>query len=58
MEEKLKTVKEVFKDYNFNSFALSEAKVGCVNIYKKSNTLELKLLATSSILIKDLIYFE
>ena len=34
MEEKLKTVKEVFKDYNFNSFALSEATVGCVNIYK------------------------
>lgn len=58
MEEKLKTVKEVFKDYNFNSFALSEAKVGCVNIYKKSNTLELKLQATSSILIKDLTDFE
>ena len=44
MEEKLKTVKEVFKDFDFNSFALSEAKVGCVNIYKKSNTLELRLL--------------
>ena len=58
MEEKLKTVKEVFKDFDFNSFALSEAKVGCVNIYKKSNTLELKLQATSSILIKDLIDFE
>lgn len=58
MEEKLKTVKEVFKDFDFNSFALSEAKVACVNIYKKSNTLELKLQATSSILIKDLTDFE
>ena len=57
-EQKLKTVKEVFKDYDFTSFALSEAKVVCVNIYKKSNTLELKLQATSSILIKDLTDFE
>ena len=59
MEEQiLKTVKEVFKDYDFTSFALSEAKVVCANIYKKTNTLELKLQATSSILIKDLTDFE
>ena len=57
-EQKLKTVKEVFKDYDFTSFALSEAKVVCVNVYKKSNTLELKLKATSSILMKDLTDFE
>ena len=57
-EQKLKTVKEVFKDYDFTSFALSEAKVVCANIYKKTNTLELKLQATSSILIKDLTDFE
>ncbi len=60
MEEtiKLKTVKQVFKDYNTNSFALSEAKVACVNIYKKINTLEIKLETDSSILIKDLVDFE
>ncbi len=58
MEEKLKTVKDVFKDYNSSSLALSEAKVLCVNIYKKTNTLELNLKANSSILIKDLIDFE
>lgn len=33
--EELKTVKQVFRDYNSNSFALSEAKVVCVNIYKR-----------------------
>ena len=57
-EQKLKTVKEVFKDYDFTSFALSEAKVVCVNVYKRTNTLELKLKATSSILMKDLTDFE
>ena len=58
MEENLKTVKQVFKDYNSNSFALSEAKVACVNIYKKTNELEIKLIVISSILMKDLIDFE
>ena len=58
MEENLKTVKQVFKDFNSNSFALSEAKVACVNIYKKTNELEIKLIVISSILMKDLIEFE
>ena len=59
MEEKeLKTVKQVFKDYDSNSFALSEAKVVCVNIYRKTNTLEIKLKVTSTILMKDLTDFE
>ena len=58
MEENLKTVKQVFKDYNSRSFALSEAKVACVNIYKKTNGLEIKLIVLSSILMKDLIDFE
>ena len=57
-EQNLKTVKQVFKDHDFTSFALSEAKLACVNIYKKSNTLELKLKVTSSILVKDLTDFE
>ena len=59
MEEKeLKTVKQVFKDYDSNSYALSEAKVVCVNIYRKTNTLEIKLKVTSTILMKDLTDFE
>ncbi len=59
MEEKeLKTVKQVFRDYDSNSFALSEARVVCVNIYKKTNTLEIKLKVTSTILVKDLTDFE
>lgn len=54
----LKTMKEVFKDYNFTSFALSEAKIACINVYKKTNTLELKMNINSSISIKDFIDFE
>lgn len=56
--EELKTIKQVFKDYNSNSFALSEAKIACINLYKKTNTLELKMNVTSSILMKDLTDFE
>ena len=56
--EELKTVKQVFRDYNSNSFALSEAKVVCVNIYKKTNILEIRLKVASSILMKDLADFE
>ena len=39
MEElgKPKTVKEVFKDYNSNSFELNAAKVIGINLYKKQN---------------------
>lgn len=57
-QTKLKTMKEVFKDYNFNSFALSEAQISCINIYKKTNTLELKMHVNTPVSIKDLIDFE
>ena len=56
--EETKTVKQVFKDYNTNSFALSEAKVVCVNVYKKTNTLEINLKTVKQISIKDLTDFE
>lgn len=54
----MKTLKEVFKDYNFTSFALSEAKIACLNVYKKTNTLEIKMNCHSPVFIKDLIDFE
>ena len=31
-----KTIKEVFKDYNSNSFELNEAKIKTVNVFKKT----------------------
>jgi len=59
MEEKnVKTVKEVFKDFTTDSFALSDAKVLCVNVYKKTNTLQIILKIVSKIFIKDLLSFE
>ena len=40
-----KTVKEVFKDYNSNSFELSGAKVIGVNLYKRKRDLNLSVLS-------------
>ena len=36
-----KTIKEVFKDYNSNSFELNEAKIKKVNVFKKTGRIEL-----------------
>lgn len=51
MEElgKPKTVKEVFKDYNSNSFELNAAKVIGINLYKKQNILELNIVSKKPI---------
>ena len=43
--EQLKEVKMVFSDYNTDSFALANAKISNVNLYKKTNRLELFLQA-------------
>ena len=32
-----KTIKEIFKDYNSNSFSLNASKIKNINLYKKSN---------------------
>ena len=60
MEEKngLKTVKEAFKDYNSNSFALANAKIQTINLHKKKSELELILLVDDYIKIEDLLKFE
>ena len=53
-----KTIKEVFKDYNSNSFELNEAKIKTVNVFKKTGRIELILIAEKQIKILDLIAFE
>ena len=44
-----KTVKEVFKDYNSNSFELNEAKIKGVNLFKKTGKIEIILIANKQI---------
>ena len=53
-----KTVKEVFKDYNSNSFELNEAKIKAVNLFKKTGKIEIILIANKQIKIADLAIFE
>ena len=53
-----KTLKEIFKDYNSNSFVLNNATIQSINLYKKSNTLELVLLSDKIIPVKDIAGFE
>ena len=53
-----KTVKEVFKDYNSNSFILNDAIVVGINLYKKKNLLELNITSSKLININDILEFD
>ncbi len=56
--EQLKEVKMVFGDYNTESFALANAKISNVNLYKKTNRLELFLQTDDFIPIPEIEKFE
>lgn len=58
MDKVRKTVKEVFRDYNSNSFELNAAQIKEINLFKKKSELELKLEAEKNIKILDLLNFE
>ncbi len=49
-----KTLKEIFRDYNSQSFALNNAKIENMNLYKKTNTLEIILISDVHIPIKEI----
>ena len=53
-----KTIKEIFKDYNSNSFSLNASKIKNINLYKKSNKIELELISTDVVKAADLYAFE
>ena len=53
-----KTIKEIFKDYNSNSFSLNSGKIKSINLFKKTNKLELIITAKDFIQIEDIYQFE
>lgn len=53
-----KTIKEIFRDYNSSSFALNAGKIKLINLFKKTNKLELIILADEFIKIEDVYNFE
>ncbi len=53
-----KMVKEIFKDFNFNSFELSDAIILNVSLYKKTAKMQLDLQASKIVDIKELMNFE
>ena len=57
-QKDLKSIKEVFKDYNSNSFALMNAKIVTINLHKKKNELELNVTTIENIKIEELTNFE
>ena len=57
-QEEYKTLKELFKDYYFNNPNLSESKIKSINLFKKTNSLELILFTDKAIKIKDIYVFE
>ena len=53
-----KTIKEIFKDYNSNSFSLNAGKIKSINLFKKINKLELIITADDFIKIEEIYNFE
>ena len=53
-----KRIKNIFSDYSSNSFAFSDAEIENVNIYKKTNKMELFLNAPDYIDIDEISKFE
>ena len=56
--EQLKEVKLVFCDYSADSFALANALISKVNLYKKTNIMEIFLQAKELIPIKEIQKFK
>ena len=55
---KLHLNKELFKDFNFTSFSLSNGVIDKVNLYRKKSELELFIILNDKINIKDVLNFE
>ena len=53
-----KTIKEIFKDHNSNSFTLNAARIKAINLFRKTNKLEINIIANDFIKIVDLYAFE
>lgn len=52
-----KKLKEIFKDFNINSYILN-SKIQSINLYKKQNRLEVKIISDEKVKIKDIGAFE
>lgn len=57
MQEELKTVKEIFGDYKEES-SINKCKIEKINLFKKTNKLEIDLKVEEHIEIKELLAFE
>ena len=57
-KQEAKNVKEVFKDYNSNSFELNASKVVGINLYKSKKELELIIESEKPIKIQDILEME
>ena len=53
-----KTIKEIFKDYDSNSFSWNAGKIKSRNLFKKTNKLELIITADEFIQIEEIYKFE
>ena len=53
-----RTIKEIFKDYNSESFSLNAGRIKAINLFKKTNKLELIIIADNFIKIEDIYKFE
>lgn len=57
VESDLKMLKEIFKDFEINS-SIINTRVESINLYKKTNKLEINIISDKPIKIKDVASFE
>ena len=54
----IKTIKEIFKDFNSTNTVLLNSKIKSMNLFKKTNTLEMELITNEHIKMRDIYTFE
>ena len=57
-KQEYKHVREVFRDFSSSNQHIMEAKVKAINLFKKTNTLEITLLSNTLIEVKGVYAFE
>ena len=57
-KQEYKNIREIFRDFSSPNQELMEAKISAINLYKKTNTLQVNLLSDKHIKIKAIYGFE
>lgn len=57
-KQEYKHIREIFRDFSSSNQSIMNAKIGAMNLFKKTNTLEITLISDKHVEIKGLYAFE